>query len=288
MKAKLSSSLIWLFALAAVLPAAELQPATLAAWQEYVHDADQRTAARLDGKRPFLWIDESPERRQRVQSGEVVVAPVTGRGTRSVPNGLIHDWIGAAFIPRATIEGLFRVVHDYADYTSFYQPVVTRSASLACTPARQEFSMVWRRHVLFVDFAMEGRYEAHDIEVDAHRGASIAEATQVREFQDYGRSGERLLPPGTGSGFMWRLRSIARFEERDGGVYLELEAMALTRDIPASLRWLVAPTVNRLSIDSLTSTLRQTRDAVNALPPRTESVTACWERARPAIRGGGE
>jgi hypothetical protein len=32
--------------------------------------------------------------------------------------------------------------------------------------------------------------------------------------------------------------SIARYEERDGRVYLELQAIALTRDIPASLRWL--------------------------------------------------
>jgi hypothetical protein len=48
----------------------------------------------------------------------------------------------------------------------------------------------------------------------------------------------------------------------DGGVYLKLEAIALTRDIPASLRWLVNPIVNHLSIDSLTATLRQTRNAV--------------------------
>jgi hypothetical protein len=136
---------------------------------------------------------------------------------------------------------------------------------------------------------MQGRYESHDIEVDAHRGASIAEATQVREFQNYGHAGEHLLPPETGSGFVWRLRSITRFEERDGGVYLELEVMALTRDIPASLRWLVGPTVNRLSINSLTCTLRQARDAVKALPPRTDLVAPCWDRHRTAAtanRGG--
>jgi hypothetical protein len=31
------------------------------------------------------------------------------------------------------------------------------------------------------------------------------------------------------------LQSIARREERDGGVYVELEAIGLTRDIPVSL-----------------------------------------------------
>src|SRR5437879_1811447 len=84
-----------------------------------------------------------------------------------------------------------------------------------------------------------------------------------------------FYPPGTGSGFIWRLHSIARYEERDGGVYLELEAIALTREIPASLRWLVNPVVNHLSTNSLTTTLRQTRDSVNSLPADPERISLC-------------
>src|SRR5262249_24972418 len=103
-----------------------------------------------------------------------------------------------------------------------------------------------------------------DVRLDARRGYNIANATQMQEIENYGRAGERLLPPGTGNGFIWRLHSIARYEERDGGVYLELEAIALTRDIPAGFRWLVNPVVNHLSINSLTTSLRQTRDAVNS------------------------
>jgi len=47
----------------------------------------------------------------------------------------------------------------------------------------------------------------------------------------------QLGPEGEGTGLIWR-----RFEERDGGVYVEVEAIALSRDVPASLRWLVEPT----------------------------------------------
>ncbi len=79
----------------------------------------------------------------------------------------------------------------------------------------------------------------------------------------YGHSGERLLPPDQGNGFIWRLHSIARYEERDGGVYLELEVLALTREILASLRWFVNPVVSHLSIISLRTALRQTREAFN-------------------------
>jgi len=244
----------------------ELQIGTLKVWEEYIRGADLRMQTRLDAQKPFLWTDESPDRTRRVRLGETAVAPVVGHGTRNVPNGLIHDWIGGVFIPGATIESLFAVMHDYNRYKDIYRPVVADSRLLACTATDQKFSMVWQRKVLFVNAAIEGEYQARNIRVDAWRGYNVTDASQVQEIEDYGHAGEHLLPPGTGNGFIWRLHSIARYEERDGGVYLELEAIALTRDIPFSLRWLVNPVVNHLSINSLTTTLRQTRDAVNSLP----------------------
>lgn len=90
-----------------------------------------------------------------------------------------------------------------------------------------------------------------------------AKAARPQEIMGYGHSGERLLPPDQGNGFIWRLHSIARYEERDGGVYLELEVLALTREILASLRWFVNPVVSHLSIISLRTALRQTREAFN-------------------------
>jgi len=128
----------------------------------------------------------------------------------------------------------------------------------------QDFQMVWQRKVLFVTAAMQGRYHAHDFMLDASRGYNIAEAVEVREVEDYRHTRERLLPPDIGNGIIWRIRGASRYEERDGGLYLEIEAVALTSDIPASVAWLVNPVVNHLSINSLTTTLRQTRDAVIA------------------------
>jgi hypothetical protein len=257
------------------LGAVELQRSTLNAWNDYLRTADLRMQARVDGRRPFLWTDEQPDRRARLRRGEVLVAPLAGHGTRSVPDGLIHDWIGAVFIPNATLEGLFAVVHDYDRYKTFYKPVVADSKVLACTEGDQRFSMIWQHRILFVNAAVEGQYEAHDTLLDSRRGYSIATTTQVQEIEDYGESGERLLPPGQGNGFIWQMRSVARYEERDGGVYLELEAFALTRDVPVSLRWMVNPVVNHLSIDSLTTTLRQTRDAVGSLPEQPQRLTSC-------------
>jgi hypothetical protein len=70
------------------------------------------------------------------------------------------------------------------------------------------------------------------------------------------------LPVGEGRGIIWNLAGITRYLERDGGVYLEFEAMGLSRDIPASVRWFVEPMVRRLSRASLVTSLEQTEKAV--------------------------
>ena len=72
------------------------------------------------------------------------------------------------------------------------------------------------------------------------------------------------VPPLQGIGYTWRLYSVARFEERDGGVYVEPEAVALSRDIPVALRWMVDPIVRRVSRNTLLISLQQTKEAVRS------------------------
>ncbi len=279
--------------LAACIPqnlrAAELQQSTLTAWQTYLAEVDTHMQQRIAGKQTFLWADESADRAARVRRGEVVIAPITANGMKHVPKGLIHDWIGAVFIPNATIDSLWTVLLDYDKYKQVYRPVVTESRVLSCTKEKQEFVMAWQKRALFVSAAMQGRYQAVNVQVDSHRGYILAEATEVREIVGYGRKNERMLPPDTGNGYVWRIQSVERYEERDGGVYLEVEAIVLTRDIPESLNWLVSPVVNRLSIQSVTTTLSMTRDAVVSIRGEAERLTHCQNPIGASITatGGG-
>jgi hypothetical protein len=270
--------------------AMELKKDTLAAWTDYVRGADARMERVANG-RPFLWVDESAARLARVQRGQVLVEPMVGRGTRDVSNGLIHDWMGAAFIPNTSAQTLLAVLHDYDRYQDIYKPAVTESKQLTCGEAEQEFSMKWARHVLFVTAAIQGRYRAHDVMLDAHHGYQIADSISVREIEGYGQATERLLPEDRGQGFLWRVHTMLRYAERDGGVYVELEAIALTRDIPASLHWLVKPAVNHLSVNSLTTTLEETREAVARAPQLSAGIGSCSGKLWDAValkRGGME
>lgn len=259
-----------------LMGAGVLQPDTVKTWDTYVQKADARMLSCIKSGQPFLWVDESAKRRRDVQRGEVVIAPVLiPGGIVEVPNGLIHHWIGAEFIPDSTLEKLLAVLGDYNRYKDIYKPAVAGSQLLACNGESTEFSMIWRRHVLFVNPVIEGHCQTHYWRLDPHRGCSVGDVTQIREIGEYGQRGEHFLPPDTGSGFIWRIHSITRYQERDGGIYLEVEGIALSRDMPPSLRWLLSPIVKHLSASSLEVMLRRTRDAAMSPPQGSEAAELC-------------
>ena len=68
--------------------------------------------------------------KSRVEAGEEIrakgpyIAPMVKDIPRKVPSGLIHDWLGAGFVPNAKIEDILRVVRDYDRYKDVYRPGV--------------------------------------------------------------------------------------------------------------------------------------------------------------------
>jgi hypothetical protein len=246
----------------ATVRAASLEPATSKAWEEYVESANKRMEQHLAPGRPFLWMDEAPDRLASVLAGEIVVSPIGPQNPKKVPSGLIHDWIGAAFIPHVTLQDVMEVARDYARYKEVYQPTVVDSKAIATSQAKDRYSMLLMNKSLFLKTAIDADYESCYFQVDDRRGYSVTRTTRVQEIEEYGSPAQRLLHEGEGSGVIWRLFGITRFVERDGGVYLELEVIGLSRDIPGSLRWLVEPIVRRVSRGSLWTSLRQTQSAV--------------------------
>ena len=83
---------------------------------------------------PFLWVDERRDLAQRLRAGEILVEPVDGDSPHPVPRGLIHDWIGAVFVPKAKLDDVMGVLDDYEHYKDFYRPMVVKSKLLEQTP----------------------------------------------------------------------------------------------------------------------------------------------------------
>jgi hypothetical protein len=241
---------------------AELKEETLKTWDAYIQTADSQMRDRLQG--PFLWVDEAPDRLQRIRAGEILISPVGRQIPKPVPSGLIHDWIGAAFIPDARLEDVVSAVRDYGDYKEFYKPTVVDSKSLGTDGACDQYSMRVVNKETVAETALDIEYETCYFKTDERQWYSITHTTRVQEIRHYGQANEQELPPNQGVGYIWRLYSVARFEERDGGIYVELEAIALSRDIPVALRWVVNPIVRRVSRNSMLVSLQQMEEAVRS------------------------
>jgi hypothetical protein len=242
--------------------ATELKQETVKAWQDYVRSATARMEERLRPGVPFLKIDEDQHGVSNVRKGQIHVSHGGLQSLTTVPSGLIHDWFGAAFIERTTLNQVLSVVRDYNKYGKFYQPTVADSKTLSTDGLEDRFSMVLVNKSLLVQSALTGDYKCVYVRVNDRRWYSVTESTRIQEIENHDTPSQRMLEEGEGNGLLWRLFSITRFEERDGGVYIELEAIALSRDIPVSLRWMVEPIVRRVSKSSLIMSLRQTEDAV--------------------------
>lgn len=251
-----------IFSAAVPALAADLKPETIQQWEQYVKAVDERSREHLAPRACFRTTGKNGEQDARLRAGEILVWPANRQIPLKVDSGLIHDWIGAAFIPNTTFHEMLAVVRDYDRYKDYYQPNVVESKLTALSDSKDQFSMVIMNKSVVARTALDSDYQTAYTQVDEHRWYSISDAVRIREIADYDTPSEHMLPEDHGTGLIWRLHSITRFEERDGGVYIELEAVALSRDVPAALRWLVDPIVRRVSRSSLTTSLRQTEAAV--------------------------
>ena len=241
---------------------AELKDETLKTWDAYIQTVDSQMHNRLQGS--FLWVDEEPGRVESVRAGKILVSSVGKKVPRPVPSGLIHDWIGAAFIPNARLSDVLSAVRDYGRYTEFYKPTVVDARPLGTDGGCDKYSMRVVNNERVAETALDTEYESCYLRLDELRSYSTAHTTRVQEIRHYGRPDEQELPPDQGSGYVWRVYSLARFEERDGGVYIELEASVLSRDIPVAVRWVVDPIVRRVSKNTMLISLQQMEEAVRS------------------------
>jgi hypothetical protein len=240
----------------------ELNGETLRAWDEYTQSLNARLTAGSHAT-SFLWAEQSPERIRRLREGEVLVAPV-GENPKVVPHGLIHHWIGAMFLPDARLNDVLKVVRDYDRYKDVYAPNVVDSRILHRADTDDVFSLLLLNKALVAKVALHAEFRSFYQHVDKNRWYSVGHSTRIREIDGYGQADQRELPPDTGHGFVWRFFNVSRFEQRDGGVYVELEGVALSRDMPSMLRWVVSPAIRSASRGSMLVSLQKTQDAVRA------------------------
>jgi hypothetical protein len=262
---------VWALTLAVATPAgsAELKPATIAAFEKYARLTEQRMDAELAPNGRFLWIEGlSGQARTdaiaRLKRGELVIErPQARDGTSDidVPEGMIHHWLGLAFLPGVKLHDAVGLLQDYDRHARIYAPNVAASKTLQKDGDRYRvFLRFYMKRVIAV--TMNTEHEGVFTHHSPDRASSRIRSTRIAEVADAGTPQERELPPGRDQGFMWRLNTYWRFQERDGGVYVQCESLTLSRGIPWGFSWLISPFVTSVPRDSLTFTLEKTRAAL--------------------------
>jgi len=248
--------------------ASELKPETAAAFDHYVQVTEARMNDDLEKDR-FFAIDRLPDpRRQatydRIQHGEIYLEPLRtldeGHAIR-IPSGMIHHWAGVIFIPGATLSDVLAVLRDYDNHKNIYKPDIRESKLLEHDG--NEFKVYLQFYnKSIVTVVMNVNFDVAYTGFGSTRSQSASRSTRVAEVQNVGQPNERERPVGNDHGYLWRLNSYWRLEEKDGGVYLQNESVALTRTIPVLLAWLINPLVKSIPRGVISSLLLRTREAV--------------------------
>lgn len=267
---KLSKTTLLIAAAALIIAALPLRadqpsPAALAGFNQYVAGIERHHSAD-----PVL--DTSA--RARLRRGEVLIERIAPPNGGSLPGALLHHWRGSAFVPGATAADFESVIRDYSAYPTVFAPQVVAARVLTDHNNTVEARLrVRQRHVLTV--VLDTTYDTVFANPDPRRVSSFSRSTHIAEVASPGTSGEHEPRPAEDHGFLWALDTWWSAEQADGGVYLQVESVSLTRSIPAGLGWIIRPYIESVPRESLAFTLRS---VCRALHPQTTEVSASLER----------
>lgn len=239
---------------------AEPSRAAVAAFNAYSAGVERRLAEEHRTPDSFLAISGG-DMQSRLRRGEVVIERLTPAADSEFPGALLHDWRGSVFVPGAKAQDFERLMRDVGAYPRYFSPQVLRArAQRQDADHMRAWMRVRQRHVLTV--TLDTAYEITFGSLDARHGYVLSRSTKIAEVGSPGTEAEHVLNAEEEHGFLWRLNSYWSYEERDGGLYLQLESISLTRSIPRGLGWAIGPYVESVPRESLDFTLRAASHAL--------------------------
>lgn len=230
--------------------AADLQPRTAQAYDKYADEMTRDFVARAQKAATIARCD-----------GVITARAGSGDGILTVPDGLIHHWLGLAFVKGATLKTVSDVARDYAGYPKVYKAVLS---SKVLSQKGDTYRVLLRLKegeagitaVLDVRSAVDYRTQK-DGSITA-----VSKSEEVRQVENAGRSNESLQPVGRDSGYLWRAHTLTHFIEEKDGVFVVMETLGLSRGYPPFTGWIIEPIARRLGRKSVEGSLNEFLTAI--------------------------
>ena len=272
--------------LAASAQATELKATTAAAFDRYIRATETQHADDLRNDR-FLVIDSVPdpprqESYAKLRQGQLYIEQLHAKENGHsipIPGGLVHHWVGVMFVPGATLSQVISVLQDYDNHKNVYKPDVRRSKLLEHNGNEFKiFLQFYRKSIVTV--VIDANFDVHYTALGSTRALSQSYSTRIAEVDNPDKPNEHELPVGNDHGYLWRLDNYWRIEEKDGGAYVQVESVALSRSIPTPFAWLINPVVRSIPRSVLSRLLTASRQAVadrgHVSTGRSSMNGECW------------
>ena len=243
--------------------AADLQPRTAQAYDKY---ADGMT-------RDFVSRATMNATTARRCDGVITARAGNGDGILNVPDGLIHHWLGLAFVRGATLKDVERVARDYSAYPKVYKSVVSTKV---LSQQGDTYRVLIR---LKEDAGLTAVLDVRSaVEYRTQRDGSItatSKSEEIRQVEDFGKRNESLLPAGKDSGYLWRAYTLTHFVAEKEGVFIVMETLGLSRQFPPLTGWIIEPIARRLGRKSVEGSLDEFLTAIRRSAGLPAPKAAC-------------
>ena len=231
---------------------AEPAPEVTAAYNAYI----AKVEARLAQQHQSTCVTLEHLDMARLKSGQTIVDQIIPTENGKLPGALLYHWRGTAFVPGAHAADFLRVMKDYAAYPRTFSPEMLQAHVLSHEGDHYVSTMrVRQKHIITAVLDITYDITFGHGGSGAQSGYSISRSTHIAEIDQAGTPQERVLAPSEEHGFLWRQNTYWSYEERDGGLYIQIESLSLSRAFPAALGWAFGSFTKSIPRETLEFTL---------------------------------
>jgi putative flippase GtrA len=198
--------------------AAELRVDTIAAWNRHI---------------------AAVEMTLREHEADTPVATPEGRSV-PVPGGTIHEWRGSVVVRGTTVARLVRAL-EVPGLPPPADDILDARVMRRSGDSLHVYLKLARTALITVTYDTE-----HDVAF-AQRSPGFAVSRSVStSIREEG---------GADRGFLWRLNSYWRYRQQGDDVMVDVLSVSLSREVPALVRTIAAPMIDRIARESMRRTL---------------------------------
>lgn len=242
--------------------------ATLSAFDRYAAVVEDRINSDSTTAN-FLRVLPHEPGQARVRDGEVVVESAQALGLKpniAIPNDQVQHWVGAAFLLNATLDSVLPRLRNYNNRSRYMKPEIIASR------LKDHDGDVLQVYLRLVEKAVLSGVFDLDLRV-VYRTAETGRLTIESRSKSVVEVSGISAPAGSAAkdhGLFRALNHYWRMLQTDDGLYVECEALVLSRPTPFVFGWIAHPVIARAARESLIRTVRATIRMMNSPDAGTE------------------